>query len=146
MTFKLPSFYRVMILSFCLAFSTLPHAESVSVITSMHLNDGDLNKNRLRGIFLMRQQYWPDGQAIRVFVLPDKSPTHKHFSRDTLGYFPYQLRRSWDKSTFTGIGNIPETVQTEEEMIQAIKETPGSIGYISKPEENQEGYYVIQVH
>ncbi len=79
----------------------------------------------------MRLQHWPDGQKIRVFVLPYHSQLHTHFSRDVLGFFPYQLKRIWNKNTFTGIGSTPVEVADESAMLAAVATTPGAIGYLS---------------
>lgn len=44
--------------------------------------------------------------------------------------FPYQLNRIWHKLTYSGLGIAPTVVQSEQELVNAIINTPGSIGYI----------------
>jgi len=78
----------------------------------------------------MRQTEWPDGSAIRVFVLEDKKNAHIVFCKDVLGMFPYQLRRVWDRQVFSGTGTAPILVESEQEMLQRVAETKGAIGYL----------------
>ncbi len=80
----------------------------------------------------MRLHAWPDGSAIRVFVLPDDAPLHIAFSKEKLNVFPYQLRSAWDRMVFSGTGQAPETVNSLEEMQAKVANTPGAIGYLPK--------------
>lgn len=77
----------------------------------------------------MRQQYWSTGQPIVVYVLPSQHQLHQRFSKEVLGIFPYQLDRIWDKLTYSGIGTAPIAVDSVEALFEAVKNTPGAIGY-----------------
>jgi ABC-type phosphate transport system substrate-binding protein len=85
----------------------------------------------LRAVFGMRLRAWPDGQPIRVFVLEDENPVHKQFAKTILSVFPYQLRRVWNKQVYSGTGQAPRQVGSEQEMREAVSGTPGAIGYLS---------------
>lgn len=85
----------------------------------------------------MRAHQWPDGTVISVFVLPDTDATHHEFTRKILSLFPYQLRRSWDRYVYSGIGIAPIEVENQKEMIEKVGATPGGIGYISKEVTNE---------
>ncbi len=84
----------------------------------------------------MRTQQWPDGQPITVFVLNDDNPLHKQFSKENLHVFPYKLRRIWDRNIYSGTGDAPITLDSEEEMIEVISTLAGSIGYANKGGDN----------
>ncbi len=88
-----------------------------------------LNRDFLRAAFLMRLRVWPDGTPITVFVLDDSDPAHEQFCREVLGTFPYVLRRTWDRMTFTGTGVAPRRVGALDEMRRRVLATPGAIGY-----------------
>ncbi|BCG62705.1 MAG: hypothetical protein methR_P0355 [Methyloprofundus sp.] len=88
--------------------------------------------NNLRAIFSMRTRYWPNGEKIRVFVLPDSHTLHKAFVKEKLQMFPHQLRRTWDRMTYTGTGQPPVTVDSIAEMLEKIKQSKYSIGYIDR--------------
>ena len=60
--------------------------------------------------------------------------SHRKFCLSVLNIFPYQLQRVWDVLVFSGTGQSPTVVKTEQEMITRVKSTPGAIGYISESE------------
>jgi len=105
------------------------YADSQRLIVNASYSENSLSRNTARAIFSMRVQRWNDGTSIRVFVLPDKHPTHQVFTREALSLFPHQLRRSWDRYVYSGIGTAPIEVENEEDMIAKVAATPGSIGY-----------------
>jgi ABC-type phosphate transport system substrate-binding protein len=89
-----------------------------------------LSKSQLRSIYLKRQLIWPNGENIKVYMLPLKSVTHQKFSQGNLQLFPYQLEQTWQKLTYSGIGTPPIEITTAEEMLKLIQITPGAIGYL----------------
>lgn len=101
------------------------------VITHNESNAKALTAQKLRAIFTLRQQYWRDGTPIRLFVLPANHAVHQEFTRTALGLYPYQLQRSWDRLSFSGVAMGPTEVRSEQEMIAAIKTHKGAIGYIN---------------
>jgi ABC-type phosphate transport system substrate-binding protein len=117
-----------------LSFVAAPEASapSVDVIVSPSLASAKLDRGLLRAVFTMRMRQWPDGSPIRVFVLPDSDPLSDMFYRERLGMYSYVLRRAWDRMVFTGTGLAPTVVQSEREMIERVRSTPGAIGYVSK--------------
>ncbi|MCK5356093.1 MAG: hypothetical protein KAJ63_13325 [Methyloprofundus sp.] len=85
----------------------------------------------------MRTRYWTNGKKIRVFVLPDNNVVHKTFVKQKLHMFPHQLRRTWNRMTYTGTGQPPVTVDSVAEMLEKIKHTKYSIGYIDRRVEDE---------
>ena len=106
--------------------------EAYEIVTNPSVVEKTISKSSLRAIFGMRLHAWPDGTAIRVFVLPDDSPLHIAFSKEKLNVFPYQLRLAWDRLVFSGTGQAPDTVNSPEEMLAKVASTPGAIGYLYK--------------
>ncbi len=92
----------------------------------------------------MRQTQWSDGQRITVFVLPRHHVLHLQFSKERLEMFPYQLDRIWNKLTYSGLGVAPITIISPEALIDAVKKTPGAIGYVEKLKD-ENGFYVIEI-
>ncbi len=110
-------------------------SSSVFAIEIITHNDSGLslnfkNEENIRAIFSMRQRYWSNSEKIKVFVLADNHVVHKAFAKEKLAIFPHQLRRSWNRMTYTGTGQSPKTVNSVIEMIQKVKQTPYSIGYV----------------
>lgn len=107
-------------------------AEDIVVIANRDVSITRLDRDSLRAIFAMRQRTWPDGQAVHVFVLPNDSDVHAAFAKERLAVFPHQLQLAWDRMVFSGTGQAPHRIRTQQEMLEAIASTAGSIGYIAR--------------
>lgn len=116
--------------SLSLAASPVANADEVVVIVPVDSSIDTLSKTGLRAIFGMRSRTWPQGGAIKVFVLEDDDPVHATFSKQVLHTFPFNLRRIWDRRVYSGTGQSPYVVKTEEEMRDKISGIENSIGYI----------------
>ena len=103
---------------------------AIEIVTHPKVTDTSLTKSQLRRIYTMRQLHWSDNSAINVFVLPSQHDLHQRFAKKLLQIFPYQLNRIWHKLTYSGLGVAPTVVASQQELIQAVINTPGSIGYI----------------
>jgi len=103
---------------------------AIEVVTHPQVKDSQLTKSQLRRIYTMRQLHWSDNSAISVFVLPSQHELHQRFAKEILQIFPYQLNRIWHKLTYSGLGVAPTVVASQQELIQAVINTPGAIGYI----------------
>jgi hypothetical protein len=91
-----------------------------------------LNLNTARAMFGMRQAAWPDGTPVRVFVMPEHYSLHAGFCREILNIYPYQLHQSWNRLVYSGTGQAPTEVASEQEMVAKVSNTPGAIGYVNK--------------
>jgi len=119
-------------------------AYAVEVILHPSVSDNVLTISQLRRIYTMRQIQWSNGQRITVYVLPRQNALHLQFSKERLQMFPYQLDRIWNKLTYSGLGVAPITVNTSKELLEAIRSTPGAIGYIDEVQ-GIEGVNVVQI-
>ena len=116
----------LIIVSFCSS-----QAIAIEVVTNLNVPEMQLTQSQLRRIYTMRQVRWSDNSGITVFVLPSQNTLHHRFAKERLQIFPYQLNRIWHKLTYSGLGVAPSIVDSEEALIEAVKNTPGSIGYIN---------------
>lgn len=140
--FRCGSACPLSVLLLCCAPLTAVSAGDVAVIVNNDVrlaaadptavSDDFLSQNALRAIFGMRLRTWPDKSPIRVFVLEDAHPTHNQFAKTILSIFPYQLRRLWDRLVYSGTGQAPNTVGSQDEMRTRVATTPGAIGYLEK--------------
>lgn len=120
------------ILALCVASVVLAEDAPTVVVNSVTNPKVFLSKSALSAIFGMRLRKWEDGSPIKVFVLPDDDPLHIAFSKYVLRVFPYQLRSAWDRLVFSGTGEEPIKVKSEQQMRTVVGSTPGAIGYLSK--------------
>jgi len=91
----------------------------------------NISQTGLNAIFNMRLRHWNDESPITVYVLQDEDPLHKTFCKQKLHVFPHQIRKGWNRQVFSGTGQAPLAIETKEDMIKRIRETPGAIGYLS---------------
>ena len=118
--------------------STLVSVGNASeIVVNQSVPVGKYSLNKTRAIFTMRQRFWPNGKKIKVFVLADNHPFHKTFTKNNLNMFPHQLRRVWDRMVFSGTGQAPEVLNSEEEMLDKIANTPNAIGYLNSETKNE---------
>ncbi len=125
----------VFIVFLCNMFFSAAYATEIVVNSSVPEYKVSLNK--ARAIFTMRQRFWPNGKRIKVFTLADNHPHHQMFTKNNLHMFPHQLRRVWDRIVFSGIGQVPMVVSSEEEMLAKVANTPNAIGYLSSEFKNE---------
>lgn len=108
------------------------HPNRIIIIANKDVDTESLSTVDVRSIFAMRQRVWPSGETIKVFVFSDNNPTHVRFTKQILNTFPYNLRRIWDRRVFSGIGQYPTRLNTDQEMIETIANTTNAIGYIQR--------------
>ncbi|MGH8585198.1 MAG: hypothetical protein ACREWE_03085 [Gammaproteobacteria bacterium] len=92
-------------------------------------------RNTLSAIFGMRLRAWEDGTPIRVYVLPDNHPAHVMFCKQILGVFPHQYRTAWDRLVYSGTGQAPLEVESEEEMRARLAGIKGEAAVVVRSEE-----------
>lgn len=107
-------------------------AWAVTIIVNPSVTVSSASQNAVRSMFAMKLLQWPDGQPVRVFVLPDDNSLHKAFCKEVLDVYPYQLRQTWDRLVYSGTGQAPIEVGSEEEMLKSVANTPGALGYLKK--------------
>lgn len=119
-------------------FSVPTFAASLKVIANASVEDNQLKLKDLRSIYTMKKKQWSNGDRVVVFVLSDGHPAHREFCRDLLQVFPRQLESIWYRLVYSGTGERPVSVSSEEEMKMLVAKTPGSIGYILSEELHEE--------
>lgn len=113
--------------------ATATSADAEEVVVAVHAQEHAttaFSRSALQAVFGMRLRTWPDGSAIKVFVLPDNHPAHVAFCKQVLHVFPHEMRSAWDRLVFSGTGQAPIEVATEEAMRAKLAATPGAIGYL----------------
>ncbi|MGH8543892.1 MAG: hypothetical protein ACREX3_09750 [Gammaproteobacteria bacterium] len=111
-------------------------AEEVVVAVNPAAPAGEaIARNTLSAIFGMRLRAWEDGTPIRVYVLPDHHAVHVRFCKQILGVFPHQYRAAWDRLVYSGTGQAPLEVASEEEMRTRLAGTRGEAPVVVASEE-----------
>jgi len=105
--------------------------DAVYVVVNSANPQTTISQTGLAAIFNMRLRHWSDESPITVYVLQDEDPLHKTFCKQKLHVFPHQIRKGWNRLVFSGTGQAPVLIETKEEMLKRISDTPGAVGYLS---------------
>lgn len=71
------------------------------------------------------------GKNITIITFDRTAIQHQIFVYQILGMTTYQYESSLNRQIYTGKISSPREVKSDQEMINAIKNTPNSIGYLS---------------
>ena len=81
-------------------------------------------------LFSGTTEYWPDGVPVMIVDLAARGRVREAFYA-YLGKTSSRMRSIWLKRKLTGEGELPESVESEEELIEKVASTPGAIGFVS---------------
>lgn len=105
------------------------HAAQVAVIAHLSVQENSLDKNQLYDVFSGEVRTWEDGTKIQVWDLGECGEIRDSFY-DFMGIRPSRMKSIWMRRLLTGEGEPPDEAGSQEEMVEKIIATPGSIGYI----------------
>lgn len=105
-------------------------ASDAIVVGNKDLSVSTLSKEAIQNIFLGQQTTWEDGTKIK-FAYLQLDPTDKIFLREYMYYTNTRYIRHWRTQVFSGKGEMPPMLKSDEEMLKFIKENKGSIGFVT---------------
>lgn len=117
----------------CLAASsTYQHRDSYTTypVVNLTVEEESFSLDELRSIFTLGLTIWPDGRPITVVLTDTGTPARRVFLEEYFGISPLRYNATIYTKTTAGIGNVV-IVQSMEEMIKTIQDTPGAIGYVT---------------
>lgn len=90
-----------------------------------------LTRDDAVNIFMGRYQRLPSG----ITALPvDDNPLKTAFYRALVGRNLSQIRSYWARLVFSGQGSPPRQMKNADEVITAVAENKGAIGYVDRAE------------
>lgn len=95
-------------------------------------NTSELDKKIIKKIYLGKSRKFDSGGRAVPFALSDDNETTKEFNKEVLNKSSAQLKSYWSKLIFTGKGAPPKAFDRDEDVIEAVRNNPNAIGYISK--------------
>lgn len=82
-------------------------------------------------IFTKKKKFWENGDKISVYIKPQNSIEHKLFVIDVLKLSPFSYKRMLESITYSGLNIPPIEVNSDEQMLTLIADTPNAVGYIN---------------
>ena len=113
----------------CLALcSSSALAELVLVV---HPSNADaIDSKTVKRIFLGKEKKFPSGSPVTPVNQVADSAVRGTFDDQVLGRSSAQVSAYWSKLVFSGKGNPPKEVGSDQEMIDLISKNPSFIGYV----------------
>ena len=91
-----------------------------------------LSQQELHDILYSNKREWSEGNPIVIAVMDSERPTFKLFAQDLYQLPSNQVSRIWLKAIMQKKAEVPVDFKSEEELLEFVVKTPGSIGFISK--------------
>ena len=104
----------------------LPVQAQVSVITNKSVSE-TINTSKLANIYSLTVTKWSDGS--KIVVLDNNSETKNNFYKE-LGKDQLSLKKEWMKKQLTGEAKAPESLGSDDDVINKVASTPGAIGFV----------------
>lgn len=106
-------------------------AAEVVVVVSSQNPVKTLSRAQITDIYLGRMIRFPNGNPVEPIDLNESASTRSQFYSRYLGQSPSQIKVHWSRLIFTGRGQPPPTVSSEDAMADRVAENPDAIGYLS---------------
>ena len=115
------------------ALAVLPAAASAQAFTVVaHSSASDeLNKAQLADIMLKKTAKFPNGAPAQPVDLTKTSPIRAAFSQAILGKAVGAVESYWQTQLFGGTIVPPAQKNSDADIIEYVKTTPGGIGYVA---------------
>ena len=104
----------------------LPVNAQVSVVANKSVGE-TINASKLANIYSLTITKWSDGSKIIVF--DNNSDTKNNFYKE-LGKDQLSLKKEWMKKQLTGEAKAPESLGSDNDVINKVSSTPGAIGFV----------------
>jgi ABC-type phosphate transport system substrate-binding protein len=100
------------------------HAADLVVIANPAL--GPMTKEQVADLFLGKSQ------SFTPYDQDSKSPIYADFYQKAAGRTPAQVKATWSRVVFSGMGQTPRQVPDSEAVKKAVAGDPKGVGYIEK--------------
>ncbi len=102
----------------------------VAVIANKSVQANEITSSELKDIIALDKTTWSDGSAIVVFELKPSGDTKTKFYSH-IGSSAKKMKKAWMKKMLAGDAQAPESLGSEDEVVNKVASTPGAIGYVS---------------
>ena len=116
------------------SFSILEEAnpEHLFVIGNSPTVKSSLTEKELHDILFYEKRVWDQGEPIVIAVMNDRHPTYDLVAKDLYQKTGKEVRLIWLEAVLQTAAESPKKFHYEEDLVEFVSKTPGSIGFISK--------------
>lgn len=109
--------------------STAAHAGAIAVIANNSFSKSALTASQVKDIYLGKMEI-VEGTKIQPIDHKDSEAIKKDFLGKTLNFSVSDYKGYWVKKVFKDGGSPPSVKGSADDVIKAVKEDKGSIGYV----------------
>jgi ABC-type phosphate transport system substrate-binding protein len=102
----------------------------VTVIANAEVPVDSIGRGLLLELYTGDVERWQNQTPVIVIDLTTKGPVRDSFYA-YLGKTSSRMRSIWLKRKLTGEGELPESIDSEEDLIDRVAQTEGAIGFVS---------------
>ncbi len=103
----------------------------VAVVAHKSVPVDSVSKSELLDLYTGETSIWRDGEPVVIFDLKEKGKTRKTFY-EFLGMASSRIKLIWFKRMLLGEADPPESLKSEQELLQKISTTQGAIGFLDR--------------
>jgi ABC-type phosphate transport system substrate-binding protein len=103
----------------------------VAVIAHKSVPMDTIKKSELLDLYSKEIKKWSDGQQVVLHDLDQKGDTKSAFYK-YLGKSASRMKSVWLKKMLLGEGEPPQSLDSEETILNKVAATNGAIGYVSR--------------
>ena len=118
------------VLAMSLLVAVSPAHSQVTVIAHQSVPVDSLNKKELLQLFSGTKDQWNDGHPVIIMDLSINGTIRDSFYA-YLGKTSSRMRSIWLKRKLTGEGELPQSIGSEQELLELVASTQGAIGFVS---------------
>jgi ABC-type phosphate transport system substrate-binding protein len=119
---------KLILTTFILICVQLPAFGQVAVIAHKAVPVDTINKSELLDFYTYDIKKWENNSPVVIIDLKPKSQAKTDFYK-FLGKSISRMKSIWLKKMLSGEGDPPESVQSEDEVVQKVASTPGALGF-----------------
>jgi len=101
------------------------------VVAHPDVPDDDISKSRVLDFFTGDRRRWSNDQPVVPLDLQEPKEVRKTFYK-SLGKSSSRMRSIWMRQKLSGEGEPPEAINSEEELLLRVANTPGAIGFVRR--------------
>jgi ABC-type phosphate transport system substrate-binding protein len=117
----------------------------IAVITNIATPAASLTESQVRAIFLKKSTKFPNGSTAVPGDQNTDSTIYATFGEKLLKKKPNQLSAYWSKRVFSGKAVPPDVIGNDEDMMEWVAKTRGSVGYVDSHAVNQSVKVLLKI-
>lgn len=121
-----------------------PAQDGFKVIVHPSNTTAAIPRDQLARYFLKKTTSWPDRRPVVPYDQGEAAAARRAFSRQVLGKDLAEVTAYWQQLIFSGRGVPPIVKLSDAQVLAAVREHPGAIGYVAEGAATN-GVKVVQV-